>query len=82
MTSKRTEFVYAGQSMRNVPRNVTHLRHYPHTKRIDNGALSGQTKLIDVKLRNGLTSIGDCAFLSCRSLKRIQLPDTVRYIGK
>jgi hypothetical protein len=39
------------------------------------------TKIISIKLSNGLTTIGEDCFLNCNSLKMINLPDTLTYLG-
>ena len=45
-------------------------------------AFNNCTKLTKVSFGNGITDIGDSAFLLCSSLENIQLPDSVINIGR
>lgn len=51
------------------------------TKRINDGAFSGCSKLKGVILPENLETIGSNAFSSCYSLSEINMPDTVKYLG-
>lgn len=42
---------------------------------------SNKSKIKDVKISSGVTSIGDSAFYECNNLKSITIADTVRKIG-
>ena len=49
---------------------------------IANEAFKWRTDLTSVKIAEGVTSIGDYAFDSCRNLKMITIPNSVTNIGK
>lgn len=49
--------------------------------KIGNSAFSGRTKLENVKLSDGVTSIGSYAFTYATSLKSIIIPNSVKTIG-
>lgn len=54
-----------------VPKGIRHI----------SGAFAGKTLLESVTLRNGITAIGDMAFMGCSSMKEINIPSTVTEIG-
>lgn len=54
---------------------------------IDEGTFAGQTELEEIKLSSSLETIVDDgydvgAFYNCKSLKKLDLPDSLKYIGK
>ena len=44
--------------------------------------IQGRSDIIEVKLPESVTYIGESAFSRCTSLKKIILPDSIEYIGK
>lgn len=40
-----------------------------------------QKKIRRVVVENGVTSVGDCAFMDCTELRELQLADTVEFLG-
>ena len=51
-------------------------------KEIEKYAFQYCSKLIEVKLQEGLLTIGDGAFYKCVALNRVELPSTVKEIGE
>ena len=75
------EFVYLADGIliaSNGPRENLKL---PNTVSQISGASAGNTVLKSVTLRNGVTSIGDMAFMGCSSLREVNIPSTVEEIG-
>ena len=48
---------------------------------IDSSILLPNTKLTNVKIPNGITYIGKCAFTKCTGLIELTIPNSVTYIG-
>ena len=40
------------------------------------------TELTEIKLSEGISSIGRCAFVGCKNLKKVTLPSSLSYIGE
>ena len=74
-------FVYMGEGMI-VPNDVVRARVHPSVTVIPaNAFMNCRRKLEEVELPDGLLEIGECAFHTCRALKRMGIPSTVRKIG-
>ena len=69
-------FVYTGQE--NVPDDVIRVRVHPSIRVIRAKAFLGQYRLISVELHDGIEVIEKQAFYSCRSLREMLLPPSVR----
>ena len=75
-------FLYAGQPIEEIPRDITHLRIDPSVKKIGDHAFMGCEQLVVVELCEGLLQIGERSFSGCKSLERIsKVPSTVKKIG-
>ena len=77
-------FLYTGQPNWEISADITHLRIDPSVKVIAQGAFSGceQLKFVDiVPCETGLEMIGQDAFYKCKSLRRFNVPSTVKKIG-
>ena len=74
-------FLYLGQPILDIPRNITHLRIDPSVKVIGPHAFEDCKQLVVVELCEGLGHIGQNAFCICISLKRLKVPSTVKVIG-
>ena len=75
-------FLYTGQPIEEIPRDVTHVRIAPYVKKIGIGAFRDCEQLMVVELNVGLEEIGESAFEGCKSLKYIKVPSTVKKIGE
>jgi len=79
-------FLYTGQSWRDnhdIPDDVTHVRVDPFVNRIGENAFHCCRQLINVELCEGrLEHIDRGAFENCTSLKSINIPSSVKVIGK
>ncbi len=64
-----------------VPQNVTRVRIHPSVEHIPKSAFELRADLVEVKLHDGLRTIGDKAFFQCTSLHRIMIPSSVTDIG-
>jgi hypothetical protein len=64
-----------------VPKTVTRVRIHHSVEHIPDDAFMYCFDLVEVELHDGLRTIGQCAFLSCRSLLRIIIPSSVISIG-
>ena len=73
-------FVYMGGDMV-VPGNVVRVRVHPSVSVIPLMAFKERFQLEEIELCEGLLEIGACAYMSCRSLRRIIIPSTVTRIG-
>ncbi len=80
MDSDKT-FLYTGQALEDIPRDITHVIVDPSVKEIGEEAFAGCSQLRNVELCEGLERIGDWAFESCTSLTSIRIPSTVKVIG-
>ncbi len=76
-TAVITAYLGTGTSV-TIPANIG---GYAVSK-IGDGALKGNTKLVSVKVSEGIWDIGASAFEDCTALKTITLPSTVIHIGE
>ena len=74
-------FLYAGQPIEEIPRDITHLRIDPSVKKIGDHAFMGCEQLVVVELCEGLLQIGERSFSGCKSLRSMKVPSTVKRIG-
>jgi BspA type Leucine rich repeat region (6 copies) len=74
-------FLYTGQSMEDIPRDVTHVKVDPAVKVIGPQAFDHCHLLSSVELCEGLERIEQGAFRGCTSLTQITIPQTVKEIG-
>ena len=74
-------FLYTGQPIADIPRDVSHVRIDPSVKLLAVGAFQNCEQLVVVELCEGLLWIGERAFDGCKSLKYIKVPSTVKVIG-
>jgi hypothetical protein len=81
MDSNET-FLYTGQALEDIPRDITHVVVDPSIKEIGVEAFAGCSQLRNVELCEGLERIGDWAFESCLSLTSIHIPSTVKKTGE
>ncbi len=81
MDSDDEPFLYTGQSSRNVPRDVTHVKVDPTVKVIGKDAFGCCYQLRNVELCEGLEQIDAWSFGFCTSLTSISIPSTVKVIG-
>ena len=73
-------FLYTGQGMHLIPRDVTHLRIAPSVKVVGRWAFSNCKNLVAVELCKGVEWIESGAFSGCESLQRFKVPSSVRVI--
>ena len=76
-----TWFIYKGQPISEIPRDITHVRIDPSVKVIAAEAFEGCEELLEVELCKGLAQIGAGAFNGCKSLNRFKVPHTVKKIA-
>ena len=69
-------FLYTGQALEDIPRNITHVIVDPSVKEIGEEAFAGCSQLRNVEMCEGLERIGDWAFEFCTSLTSIRIPFT------
>ena len=76
-------FLYegGGQVSRELRKSLTRVRVGPQVKAIPNGAFFGCKELVEMKLNEGLQTIGDYAFHRCTSLREVTLPSSVTELG-
>ena len=74
-SSSKSFFVYTG----GVPRDVTHLRIVAST--IQEAEFSHRRPLVEVEFGAGIKAIPPRAFLSCSSLKKVCIVNTIEKIG-
>src|SRR6056300_316598 len=65
------QFLYNGQSHKEVPNDVTHATVASGTKQIERAAFHSCEQLVSVQLSEGLQGIGAAAFGTCSSLTEI-----------
>ncbi len=82
MDSDNEPFLYIGQSMNEIPLEVTHVRVDLSVKEIGENAFYDCNQLRNVELCDGLERIDCGAFEGCTLLERIIIPSTVKFIGK
>jgi hypothetical protein len=75
-------FLYRGQSGKDIPRNVMHVKVDPEVKEIGERAFYRCHQLINVQLHEGLEHIDQWAFAHCKLLTSITIPSTVKEIGE
>ena len=75
------EFVYVGDGILIAYNGDKEKLKLPKNVRLIAGAFAGNTNLKSVTLREGLTAIGDMAFMGCHSLTEVNIPSTVTEIG-
>ena len=73
-------FVYMGGDMV-VPRDVVRAQVHPSVAVIPEIAFQGRQYLEVIDLCEGLTEIGNDAFIECYSLRHVNIPSTVKTIG-
>jgi hypothetical protein len=73
-------YVYYGWEDETILHDVTHVRIYLSIKAIKKRAFMFCSKLLIVILNDGLNEIEELAFLYCKSLQRIIIPNTVKTI--
>ncbi len=61
--------------------NGTHVK-VPSCKFLSERAYRGNTQIVHIRLCEGLESLGSKAFRDCSSLKRIDIPSTVKVVGE
>jgi hypothetical protein len=81
MDSDDEPFLYIGQSMNEIPLEVTHVRVDLSVKEIGENAFYDCNQLRNVELCDGLERIDCGAFEGCTLLERIIIPSTVKVIG-
>ncbi|CAJ1941271.1 unnamed protein product [Cylindrotheca closterium] len=74
-------FIYKGQPIREIPRNVTHVLVDPSMKEIEDGAFKNCKDLLSVVVPSTVLQIGKRAFEGCRHLSHVQLHEGIRGIG-
>ena len=75
-------FVYAGQPLEEIPRDVRFVRVDPSVRKIEDEALMKCKKLENPELCQGLVDIGEHAFWLCGNLQHVTIPPTVRRIDR
>ena len=75
-------YIYTGQPIEDIPRDVTRVRIAPYVKKISIGAFRDCEQLMVVELDVGLEEIGEMAFNGCKSLESFKIPSTVKKIGR
>jgi hypothetical protein len=78
---RRVEFVYTGQPLSEIPRNITHLIIDSSIRKIPDKSFEAFRKLVEVQLQEGLEVIGKSAFKLCTKLTKMDFPSTLREIG-
>jgi hypothetical protein len=74
-------FVYHGwMEVKDIPRNVTHVRIHSSARAIKENAFYERWQLMVVILNEELEEIGEMAFHECISLERILIPNAVKTI--
>lgn len=87
-------FIENGDLIPKIPKTVTSIGKYAflncgekairipsNVKSIGMQAFAGNTNLKNLVIENGLEYIYDGAFLACKSLSKVRLPRSVKYIG-
>ena len=74
-------FVYTGQPIGDIPRDVTHVRIDPSVTVIAHGAFKSFCELVEVEFSGRVEKIGVSAFYGCSSLKAVTLHDGLVEIG-
>jgi hypothetical protein len=82
MDSTDKPFIYTGQSSRDIPRYVRHVKVDPAVKEIGERAFCNCHQLVSVELNEGLERIEYEAFTDCTSLRSIVIPSTVKEIRR
>ncbi|KAL3936648.1 MAG: hypothetical protein SGBAC_008079 [Bacillariaceae sp.] len=79
---EEVNFLYEGQSNKEVPNNLTHATLAAGVKQIQRAAFHSCEHLVSVRLNDGLKVIGAAAFGSCASLSEIIIPNSVNEIAR
>ena len=77
-----TEYKFVATTDRVKDKNIVLPESYkgkPVTA-IENGAFSGNSNLISIKIPNSVTNIGERAFANCSNLASVELPNSVTSI--
>lgn len=61
--------------------DITKIEIPKHITKIADSAFKNCTKLIDINLHDGITSIGHDSFNSCEGLTKLIIPDNVVFVG-
>jgi len=75
-------FVYMGEGGPVAPRDVVRARVHPSVTEIPPPAFNARSQLEELVLCEGLLEIKLAAFGCCYKLKRVNIPSTVRTLGK
>jgi hypothetical protein len=82
MVSAQEAFIYTGQSVSEIPPDLTHVKVDPSIKVIGMKTFWPCKLLRGIDLPEGLECIEPFAFYACISLEGIAIPSTVKVIGK
>jgi hypothetical protein len=82
MKNEPAFFVYTGQDMEDIPRDVIHVEVHPSVRAIKINAFRGCLELTTVNLGTKLEEIGVNAFYECKSLREVVIPPSVKKIKK
>ncbi len=81
MDSSDKPILYTGQSVEDIPQNVTHVKVDRTVKEIGGSAFQDCRQLRSVELCKGLEPIDDGAFDCCTSLESINIPSSIKVIS-